>query len=221
MVPDYRFKAFLFDLDGTLLDTAPDLLAALNSLLFSDKKHTLSLDEIRPIVSEGSEGLIKLGLGLERNSLGFAEAKEQFLKHYQANLTDLTTIFDGISSVLEEIETTGRTWGIVTNKPRRFTIPLIEFFGWSSRAKCVICGDSLRKTKPSPEPLIEGANQLGVSLEECVYIGDAITDVEAARAAGMCIIVAGYGYVPNEGWETNWSADGTAERPIDLRKWLV
>ena len=217
----YRFKGFLFDLDGTLLDTAPDLLAALNLLLAKNGKQALKLEDVRSIISDGSAGLIKAGLGLKKGSKTFDLAKNQFLDYYQHNLTKETTIFEGIEEVLREIEDSGRPWGIVTNKPSRFTIPILKHFDWYCRAKCVVCGDSLERTKPSPVPLLEGANRMNLAPDDCVYVGDALSDVEAAKAARIYVITAGYGYVPKENFKKSWVSDGIIQTPLDLRKWLM
>ena len=217
----YQFKGFLFDLDGTLLDTAPDLLAALNNLLLKHGKQVLALKDIQSIISDGSEGLIRKGLGLDKSSKFLDAAKSQFLNYYQHNLIKETTVYDGIEEILRSIENSDRPWGIVTNKPSRFTIPILKHFGWHRRASCVICGDSLGKNKPSPVPLIEGAKLMNLLTEDCVYIGDALCDVEAAKAARMFSITAGYGYVPDEDWKKSWMSDGVIQTPLDLGKWLI
>jgi len=217
----YKFKGFLFDLDGTLLDTAPDLLAALNQLLSKNGKQALQMNDVRSIISDGSAGLIKVGLGIDKDSKIFDSAKTQFLAYYQHNLTKETTVFEGMEEILREIESSGRPWGIVTNKPSRFTIPILKHFGWHRRAKCIVCGDSLERTKPSPAPLLEGANRMNLAPDDCVYVGDALSDVEAAKAARMYVITAGYGYVPKEDFKKSWVSDGIIQTPLDLRKWLM
>ncbi len=215
-----RFQGFLFDLDGTLLDTAPDLLAALNHLLRRNHKPELLEKDVRGAISNGSNGLIKLAFGIDSSAPEFNSLKLEFLDHYRLNLFRNTTPFEGIEEILQKIERSKRPWGIVTSKLSSFTIPLVDHFGWNLRAKCLICGDSLKQNKPHPAPLLEGAKYLGLSPNECLYTGDAITDVQASKAAGMQVITAGYGYLPDDQTPEKWESDGYIESPGELEFWL-
>ena len=221
MVPaSTRFQGFLFDLDGTLLDTAPDLLAALNHLLRKNYKPELVENDIRGAISDGSNGLIQLALGIDSSAPEFNSLKLEFLDYYRLNLFQNTRPFPGIQEILIKIEQSKRPWGIVTSKLSSFTIPLVEHFGWNLRAKCVVCGDTLKQNKPHPAPLLEGANYLGLPPNECLYIGDAITDVQASKAAGMQVVTAGYGYLPDDKTAKTWDSNGFIESPYELEFWL-
>ena len=164
-----RFQGFLFDLDGTLLDTAPDLLAALNHLLRKNYKPELIENDVRGAISDGSNGLIELALGINSSAPEFNSLKLEFLDYYRLNLFQNTRPFPGIDEILIKIEQSKRPWGIVTSKLSNFTIPLVEHFRWDLRAKCVVCGDTLKQNKPDPAPLLEGAKYLGLSPNECLY----------------------------------------------------
>ena len=221
MVPaSKRFQGFLFDLDGPLLDTAPALLAALNHLLRKNSKTELVENDIRGAISNGSNGLIQLALGIDGNAPEFNSLKLEFLDYYRLNLFQNTRPFTGIDEILHKIEQSKRPWGIVTSKLSSFTIPLVEHFGWDSRAKCVICGATLEQNKPPPAPLLEGANYLGLPPNECLYTGDAITDIQASKAAGMQVVTAGYGYLPDDINPETWDSNGFIESPYELEFWL-
>ena len=215
-----RFQGFLFDLDGTLLDTAPDLLAALNHLLRKNYKPELVENDIRGAISDGSNGLIQLALGIDSSAPEFNSLKLEFLDYYRLNLFQNTRPFPGIDEILIKIEQSKRPWGIVTSKLSNFTIPLVEHFRWDLRAKCVVCGDTLKQNKPDPAPLLEWANYLGLSPNECLYVGDAITDVQASKAAGMQVVTAGYGYLPDDKNPETWDSNGFIESPYELEFWL-
>jgi len=207
-------------LDGTLLDTAPDLLAALNHLLRRSNKPELLEKDIRGAISNGSNSLIQLALGIDSGAPEFNSLKLEFLDYYRLNLFRNTKPFTGVEEILHKIEQSKRPWGIVTSKLSSFTLPLVEHFGWNLRAKCLICGDSLKQNKPHPAPLLEGAKYLGLPPNECLYTGDAITDVQASKAAGMQVIIAGYGYLPNDKTPEKWGSDGFIISPSELEHWL-
>ncbi|MBC7944810.1 MAG: phosphoglycolate phosphatase, partial [Burkholderiales bacterium] len=188
-------EAVLFDLDGTLADTAPDLGYALNRQRVAHGMPPLPVATIRPHVSRGGRGLVHIGFALTPEESGYTAMRDEFLSLYAENICRETTLFPGMAELLDEIEKRGLPWGIVTNKPARFTGPLIAALGLQSRAACVISGDTCGRAKPYPDPLLAAAAQLGTAPAACVYVGDDERDVQAARAAGMQIIVALYGYL--------------------------
>ena len=212
--------AVLFDLDGTLVDTAPDLGAALNRVRVEHGLEPLPIVALRPYASAGARGLIGAGFELTPEHERFPALRDAFLVHYEAALCVATTIFDGVADVLDAIVARGLRWGIVTNKATRFTQPLLETLALPRRPDVVVCGDTTPHAKPHPAPLLAAAGALAVSPERCVYVGDAERDVEAGRAAGMLTLVAHYGYIQAHEEPEAWPAHGHLERPSDLIAWL-
>ena len=212
--------AVLFDLDGTLLDTAPDMAAALNRLLDEQRLPPLPYERLRPMVSHGARGLIDTGFGNDIDSDYRAELTARYLEIYAADLAVDTTPFDGVDEVIGHIETHRLPWGIVTNKPGWLTSPLLEALGFAGGAGCVISGDDLSERKPHPAPLQHAAGLLETDPAHCIYVGDAERDVAAGRAAGMLTLVAGYGYIRDEEAPDTWKADGSLDHPTDLLRWL-
>jgi len=208
-------RAVLFDLDGTLLDTAPDMAAALNRLLDEQGRSPLAFADVRPYVSHGSTALVRLGFGHTDEST-FATLRQRYLEVYRQNLADQTQLFDGVDSALNRLEVQGIPWGVVTNKPSWLTEPLLEHLELHHRAQVVVSGDTLKERKPHPAPLLHAANELGVAAEDCIYIGDAERDVLAARAAGMKVFVALFGYIPTEERPENWPATGWLKDPTEM-----
>jgi phosphoglycolate phosphatase len=215
-----RAAALLFDLDGTLLDTAPDMAGALNRLRVEHSREPLPFEEIRPSVSHGAFGLVSLGFP-GATSLEFETLRKRFLELYAAQLAEGTRLFDGLEQVLSACESQGLHWGIVTNKPAWLTDPLLARVGLAGRACCVVSGDTVAQRKPHPLPLLHAAQLTGVAPELCVYVGDAERDVIAGRAAGMQTVVAKYGYLgPNDHPET-WNATGLVDRPEQILEWTT
>lgn len=214
-----EIDAVLFDLDGTLLDTAPDMAAALNRLLAEEGIAPLPFATIRPHVSQGSPRLLELCFGRPEPAQ-FEVLRQRFLDHYQRGLADQTRIFAGYERVLEVLETAGLRWGIVTNKPGWLTEPLLAALGLLDRSGCTVSGDTLSERKPHPLPLQHAARVLGLPAERCVYVGDAERDVQAARSAGMMAVVAGFGYLGTDTDPASWQADAILEQPADLLAWL-
>ena len=212
--------AVLFDLDGSLIDTAPDLAAALNEVLDQDGLPAMPYEQIRAYVSTGAVGLIKLAYGLEPGSADYDKRRQRFLDAYRAGVADRSRLFEGIERVLRTIEQSDRQWGIVTNKPEWLTKPLLDALALAHRSGCVIAGDSASHPKPHPAPLLMAAERLDLDPYQCLYIGDAERDVVAARAAGMRVVVANYGYFAPHDDPTNWDADGAIDHPLDLLDWL-
>lgn len=209
-------EAVLFDLDGTLIDTAPDMGGALNNLLIEENMAPIPLQQIRPYVSQGGLVLTRLGFAGKVPDEKIEPLRQRFLKHYRNIVADNSRLFDGFEAVLAEIEARAMPWGIVTNKPEWLTYPLLEQLGLSARAGVVIGGDTLEQRKPHPLPLQVAAERLGVACDRCVYLGDDERDVIAARAASMKTLVAAYGYIEDAAAIEGWNADGVIDRPAEL-----
>ncbi|MGD9788858.1 MAG: HAD-IA family hydrolase [Sulfuricellaceae bacterium] len=213
-------QAVLFDLDGTLVDTAPDLGYALNLQRSLHGLPPLSFDAIRPQASHGARGLLMLGFGLKPEDSGFNPMRQEFLQLYADNLCRHSRLFDGVAEALAELEARKLPWGVVTNKPARFTEPLLSLLDLAERAACVVSGDTCPEPKPHPGPLLHASSLIGIPAGQCLYVGDAERDVEAARKAGMPCIVAHYGYLGENDAPDAWGADGLIHRPQELLNFL-
>lgn len=211
---------FLFDLDGTLVDTAPDLAATLNILRAEHGLEALPFEVIRPHVSHGARAMVHAGFGVDEGNPRFAALRERFLQLYRERLTRHSRLFEGMEEVLSVLENRGVKWGVVTNKPAWLTDPLMADLGLAARAACVISGDSTRNRKPHPEPLLHASALIGVAPEQCLYIGDARRDIEAGRAAGMKTLVAMFGYLGEDDQPHEWDADGMIDDPLDILDWI-
>lgn len=213
-------QAVLFDLDGTLADTAGDLAGALNHLRVQRDLPPLPLNELRPYASAGARGLIGVGLDIHPGHDEFEPLRLAFLAAYARCLSDTTTLFDGMASLLDQLEARGLKWGVVTNKPHRFTVPVMEGLGLMQRAGTVISGDSTAHAKPHPLPLLTACEQLGVPPALALYVGDDLRDIQAAQAAGMPSAAARWGYIGHNGDIADWGADVIASSPLDLLHFL-
>ncbi len=211
--------ALLLDLDGTLLDTAPDMGGALNRLLIEADRAPLPLASIRPVVSHGAMRLVSLGFP-EATGAQFERLRLRFLDLYSQNLAERTTLFPGIEHVLDELERLGLPWGVVTNKPGWLTDPLLASLRLDRRAGCVVSGDTVAERKPHPLPLLHAAGIVGVAPARCVYVGDAERDIQAGRAAGMTTVVAAYGYLSADDDPATWQPTGIVAEPIELLDWI-
>lgn len=218
-MPD-TIRTVLFDLDGTLLDTAPDLADALNRTLAEFGAPTLPYEEIRPAVSHGGMALIELGFGLRPGMPGFDERRQRLLDIYAANLANRTRPFPGMDEVLRQLEASGINWGVVTNKPAWLTEPLLEALHLRDRAAAVVSGDTVTERKPHPAPMLHACELAGSDPAACLYIGDAARDIEAGRRAGMCTLVALFGYIDPADEPATWGADGMVETPQEILRWL-
>ena len=220
--------AVLFDLDGTLLDTAPDLVFALNSALAEAGLPACPEDTAKPFISGGARAMVEYWFESTRNlrpdpSDPKAERErlvDRMLDLYEAHVADRTRFFDGVEAVLDELDSRDLPWGIVTNKSRRFTEPLVDALQLSGRTGCIISGDTTAEKKPHPLPLLEATRRLGQRAEECVYVGDAAKDMVAGRRAGMATLTALYGYIGVDDEPLAWGGDGVLARPQDLLSWL-
>jgi phosphoglycolate phosphatase len=218
-MPD-TIRAVLFDLDGTLADTAPDLGYALNEQRRHHGLPPLPQETIRPYASHGTRGLLAIGFDLAPQDPGFPAMRDEYLQLYADNLCRHTRLFPGIAELLAELEKRGVLWGVVTNKPARFTVPLMEQLALSQRAACIVSGDSTANSKPHPEPLFHACEQIRLACAQCLYVGDAERDVEAALAADMRVLVAAYGYIGEEDRPEAWHAHGIVATPQEILAYL-
>lgn len=212
--------AVLFDLDGTLLDTAPDMTNALNRLLEEEGRSPLSYDNCRDHVSHGSLAMIQLGFGKQQTEQETERRRQRFLTLYEENLCVDTHLFEGMEETLRSVEEKGLKWGVVTNKPAFLTDPLMKQLGLFERASSVISGDTLKQRKPDPAPLYLAAEQCACLVTECLYVGDAQRDIEAGRRAHMRTLLASYGYIDSADQPENWGADGIVQHPVEVLDWL-
>ncbi len=209
-------KAVLLDLDGTLIDTAPDMGGALNNLLIEENLDPIPLESLRPYVSQGGLALTRLGFAGKVPEDAIEPLRQRFLHHYRTIVADNSRLFDGFENVLAEIENRAMPWGIVTNKPEWLTHPLLEQLGLAQRCAVVIGGDTLKNRKPHPQPLLVAAERLGIACNNCVYVGDDERDIIAGKAAKMKTLVAAYGYIEDADAIQGWDADGIIDSPDDL-----
>ncbi|MEW6446065.1 MAG: phosphoglycolate phosphatase [Pseudomonadota bacterium] len=213
-------QAFLFDLDGTLVDTAPDMAGALNRLRAEHDIAPLPFDAIRPWVSHGATALVKLGFGHDLSTERLEALRLRYLDIYAAHLCVDSVLFPGMAGVLEALEAQGRAWGVVTNKPSFLTEPLLEGLRLHTRAGCIVSGDTLPVRKPDPAPVRHACGLLGLPESACVMIGDAERDIASARAAGSPSIAAAFGYVLEGDDPHAWGADAVVEHAEELHGWI-
>lgn len=214
-------RTVLFDLDGTLADTAPDLAYALNRVRGEQGLEPLTFETIRPQVSHGGIALTRLGFGLEPEHPDFPPLRERLLAIYRDNLTRETRLFPGMAELLNNIEQQGMNWGVVTNKPAWLTKPLIEELGLTKRAACIVSGDTCNNRKPHPESIVHGCHLAGSEAPQCLYIGDAQRDIEAGRRAGLQTIVALFGYIGEHDDPHTWQADILLNTPHEIESWIL
>ncbi|AKU22098.1 HAD family hydrolase [Massilia sp. NR 4-1] len=207
-------RAILFDLDGTLADTAPDLAAAINLLRSKRGLAPTPYDVLRPTASAGARGMIGASFGLAPGDAGFEELRVGFLANYEAAIAVHSTLFPGVSELLDGIQSAGLSWGIVTNKAARFTEPLVPLIGLH-QAGCVVSGDTTAHAKPHPAPLLEAAARLQLAPEQCWYVGDDLRDIQAGRAAGMATVACQWGYC-GASEPSSWGADHLLPTPDAL-----
>ncbi len=212
-------RTVLFDLDGTLADTAPDLAHVLNLLLVEEHRTALPYDTIRPVVSHGATALIRLGFG-DVADAELERLRQRFLALYTDNLVRHTRLFPGMTELLAELAQRGLNWGIVTNKPGFLTDPLVARLPLPSAPASVVSGDTTTNRKPHPEPMLLACTQAGSQPAQCLYVGDAERDIEAGRRAGMKTLVALFGYISKEDQPGRWGADGLIRSPREVLDWL-
>jgi phosphoglycolate phosphatase len=210
-------QAVLFDLDGTLADTAPDLAAAVNKMRHERGLQMVPLEDLRPLASAGARGLIGGAFGIGPDSHEFASMREEFLANYEADLCIETTLFQGIDAILDDLDARGVRWGIVTNKVAQLTEPLVALLGLDERAGCVVSGDTTPHSKPHPAPLLHAAKELAIAPERIIYVGDDLRDVQAGFAAGMVTVAAAYGYCGTDLPPTQWHAKHVVQTTAELQ----
>lgn len=213
--------AVFFDLDGTLVDTAPDFHAGVNRLRRQQGLSELPYDIIRAVVSEGARAVIAAGFpDLVVDSPEFDALRQQFLAEYAVHLADTSHLFPGLEAVLQALESRNIPWGVVTNKASTYTNPLMTALSLDRRSAATICPDHVSQTKPHPEPLFKAAQIAGVNPEQCIYVGDHVRDIEAGRRAGMLTVAVGWGYVQAGDSPASWGADVLCESVDDFADWL-
>ncbi|MDG0027065.1 HAD-IA family hydrolase [Trinickia sp. Y13] len=214
-------RAALFDLDGTLADTAPDLVAAVNKMRRHRGLELVPVEQLRPFASAGARGLIGGAFGIGPEDREFAPMREEFLANYETDLCIETTLFPGIAELLDALDARGVRWGIVTNKVGRLTMPLVAQLGLAARAGCVVSGDTTPHSKPHPAPLLHAAETLALPPERIVYVGDDLRDVQAGFAAGMATVAAAYGYCGADLPPAMWHAQHIVDTPQQLHLLLA
>ena len=215
-MPHARFEAVLFDLDGTLADTAPDLNGALNDLLASESRPALPPAILRPHTSSGTRGMLRVGFNLRPGDDNFPRRAAQFLPIYAQRLCRDTRLFAGMATLLNALDHAEIPWGVVTNKPARFTEPLLDALNLSTRAACIVSGDSTHNPKPAPDPLLLGCKIIGCATARTLYVGDDLRDIQAARAATMPAAAAAWGYLGIDTRIEDWQADWIVDSPNAL-----
>ena len=209
-------EAILMDLDGTLVDTAPDLVDVLNTLLVDRNLPPVPFAIARNEVSNGALGLLRLGFPKLRSDNALEPLRLEFLDIYTRHVCVNSRLFNGLEDILRELHNKSIPWGIVTNKPHSMTTPLLEALDLPHPPRCVVSGDRLPQRKPHPAPLRLGADELGIEAERCIYVGDARRDIDAGRAAGMATVAAAYGYIRAADDPGQWGASTVIRRPRDL-----
>jgi N-acetyl-D-muramate 6-phosphate phosphatase len=213
-------EAVLFDLDGTLADTAPDMARTVNAMRVKRGLAPVAAESVRPHVSKGARGMICSAFGMTTDHPDFMPMREEFLELYGQEPCVETTLFPGMHELLEGLEARGIAWGVVTNKFERFARPILMQLGIADRAATIVGGDTCPRPKPFPDPLLLAAERIGVAPNRTLYIGDDERDVQAARAAGMPVIVAGYGYLGNDTPPTEWNADAIVHSAQEIGEWI-
>lgn len=208
-------QACLFDLDGTLADTAADLAAALNRVRAEHALAALPVDVLRPMASHGARGLLAVGMDVKVDDPRYSALKDAFLTHYLAAIRVHTTLFEGVSALIEHLHQEAIPWGIVTNKLSTYTNPLVSQLPWPHAPGCIVSGDTAAHPKPAPDPLLYAARQLNVLPQHCLYVGDDLRDMQSARAAGMRAVAAAYGYCGHTA-PNSWNADAIISHPLEL-----
>lgn len=215
-----RAAAVLFDLDGTLVDSAPDLAGAANDLRVAQGLDPLPYERLRPMVGTGARGMVGAAFGLAPGDEGFEPLRDAFLARYAERLLQATRVFDAVEPMLVALEAAGLRWGIVTNKAMRYAEPVVRGLALQTRAAALIAGDTTPYSKPHPEPLFEAARRLALAPGDCVYVGDDHRDIVAGRAAGMRTLAAAWGYLGCGEPIEAWGADAVLEEPSELLNWL-
>jgi N-acetyl-D-muramate 6-phosphate phosphatase len=216
-----RVDAVLFDLDGTLIDSAPDLAGAANDLRAVHGLPPLAVATMRPMVGAGARGMVGLAFGVKPGDAAYDGLRAAFLQRYAERMLEATRVFEDMASVLDVLDEAGMPWGIVTNKAMHLAEPIVAGLGLAPRARVLVGGDSTPYAKPHPEPLFEAARRMDADPQRCVYVGDDLRDIQAGRAAGMAALAAAWGYLGQGEPVEAWGADAVINRPDALLKWLT
>lgn len=217
----HKIDAVLFDLDGTLLDSAPDLGFAANQLRIARGMSALPQSDYRSFVGTGARGVLRIALGISPEAPDFESLKEEFFQAYEHCMGQYSQLFQGVVPLIELLERSGLKWGVVTNKSERFTLPILAGMKPLAGAAAVVCGDTTPHSKPHPEPLLEAARRIQVEAKRCIYVGDDERDMQAAHAAGMQSVAAAYGYLGNARSVESWSPNAVINSPIELAQLLT
>jgi N-acetyl-D-muramate 6-phosphate phosphatase len=212
------FEGVFFDLDGTLADTAPDLVAAANRLLISKNMPPMPYESLRPMASAGARGLIHKSFGIDKEHPDFISLRDEFLNYYEEALLVHSKLYEGMEELLQKLEDEKLPWGIVTNKQKRFTVPLTEQMGLMQRAHCIVSGDTTAFSKPHPEPILHAARLTKVDPQRALYVGDDIRDIVSGKAAGMQTAAALYGYCGCNEPPSTWGANYQIQHPRELQQ---
>jgi len=213
-------RVVLFDLDGTLVDSAPDLGGAANELLRRHGRPERGLDEFRPMAGSGARGMLRVGFGIQPSDPDYEPLRAAFIELYAQRLLHTTRVFEEVAPMLDALDGAGVRWGIVTNKAMRLAEPIVQGLGLSARAAVLIGGDTTPHAKPHPAPLLEAARRMGQEATHCVYVGDDLRDMQAGRAAGMATVAAAWGYLGLGAQVHEWGADHVSNEPVGLLHWL-
>jgi 2-phosphoglycolate phosphatase len=211
-----KIKTVLFDLDGTLIDTAPDMVAALDKLCTEEQQNVLPFEAVRSVVSNGSVALVKLAFGENLDEKRLEYLKKRYLEIYEQDVAVDSCLFEGTQKVLDYLTEHNMNWGVVTNKPGWLTLPLMKALALDVHAACIVSGDSTENRKPHPEPMHYACELAGSKSEECVYVGDARRDIEAGNNAGMKTLIASYGYIGEHEDTNSWGADALIRKPEEI-----
>ncbi|WP_428354512.1 HAD family hydrolase [Methyloprofundus sp.] len=216
----FGLSCVLFDLDGTLLNTAPDLTTALNKALVRHNFAEVAVNEITPYISYGAAAMIETALEHEVSDTIKADILEYLLDYYEQHIAEFTQLYDGMPELLATLENANIPWGVITNKRERMTHPLMHALDLSKRSACIICGDTTAYSKPHPEPMLTACRQIQVAPEECLYIGDAKHDITAGKAANMKTLAATWGYLKPDDKPQDWGADALIHHPTQILDWI-
>jgi 2-phosphoglycolate phosphatase len=220
MMAAQETRAVLFDLDGTLIDSAPDLGAAADQMRTNRGMVSLPLERYRPMAGAGARGMLGVAFGITPDAPEFVPLRDEFFLNYEARMLRNTQVFAGVAELVKALCARGLQWGVVTNKSVRFTEPLTRAIPLFDTARAIISGDTTPYAKPHPEPLLEAARRIGVAPESCVYVGDDERDIMAGRAAGMRTVAATYGYMGEQAEVARWEADAAISSPLELLQLL-
>ena len=216
-----NLQSVLFDLDGTLLDTADDLGAALNYVLAQQQLPLMSAAQYRPVASNGAKGLLELGFGDNLKNYHYEELRQSLLSYYQNNIATHTSLYDGMSELLTYLNNNNITWGVVTNKPEDLTLALLPHYPEFQNCAVVVGGDTLAKRKPDPEPILFALEKIQCAAEQCIYVGDAPRDIEAGKSANTATVAASWGYIKSPDECQQWQADFISATPNALQQLFI